>query len=286
MKRGLVLSGGAAWGLANIGVLHVFERENITFDCIAGSSMGAIVAGAYALGISVQEIDRIATKISMLSLVTFSEKPLAGGLHGGLLNQSLESILHETVGDSVIGDCKIPFVCVAGKVKKPVDWLAIWRPGFTEHFLDAVEPFFFPPETRMIDALMASSALPIIFSPVRVGDDTFVDLVHFGSIPARRLRSLHSPDVVIGTDTSPRYDKVGKFLPEAWKEFIRRGHDEMDADRSACDAVIVPVMPKAVFRFDRAAEFIEAGRLEAEKSLPELRKVLKLDAQQAGKRIS
>ncbi len=286
MKRGLVLSGGAAWGLANIGVLHVFERENITFDCIAGSSMGAIVAGAYALGISVREIERIASEISLLSVATMSEKPFAGGLHGGMLNQSLREILHDAVGDARIGDCNIPFVCVAGKVKKPVDWLTIWKPGFTEHFLDAVQPHVFSSDAAMIDALMASSALPIIFSPVRVGDDTFVDLVHFGSIPARRLRSLHSPDVVIGTDTSPRYDKVGKFLPEAWKEFIRRGHDEMDADRSACDAVIVPVMPKAIFRFDRAAEFIEAGRLEAEKSLPELRKVLKLDAQEARKRIS
>lgn len=286
MKRGLVLSGGAAWGLANIGILHVLEEEGITFDCIAGSSMGAIVAGAYALGISVKDIDRVASKISLLSVATFSEKPLAGGLHGGLLNQSLENILRETLGDARIGDCKIPFVCVAGKVKKPVDWLTIWKPGFTEHFLDAVEPFFFPPETRMIDALMASSALPIIFSPVHVGDDTFVDLVHFGSIPARRLRALHSPEVVIGTDTSPRYDKVGQFLPAAWKEFIRRGHAEMDADRLACDLVIVPTMTKAVFRFDRAAEFIVAGRLAAEKSLPELRKTLKIDVAGAGNRIS
>lgn len=56
-KIGLVLSGGGARGLAHVGVLKVLERERIPVDVIAGTSMGAIVGGLYASGLSAQEVE-------------------------------------------------------------------------------------------------------------------------------------------------------------------------------------------------------------------------------------
>ncbi len=271
MKRGLVLSGGAAWGLANIGIMEVLEREGISFHCIAGSSMGAIIAGLYALGIPVQKYSDLAEKISLLKVAKLSTFPLPQGLHSGLLRQQLHDILFPLIGDATIGDCRIPFVCIAGKVKKPVEWLRILSPDFTKHFLDSVEPIIFPPETRMLDALLASSAIPVVFSPVTIGNDTFVDLVHFGAIPARALRAAHHPDVIIASDTQPRYGLLRRFLPQPWAEFIQRGQAEVEADRTACDLIIEPKMPAAVFRFDRAKDFIRAGRIATEKLLPEVR---------------
>lgn len=274
MKRGLVLSGGAAWGLANIGVLKVMEREGFRFDCIAGSSMGAIVAGAYALGISIDVIEDTAAKISLLSVARFANPPFQHGFHGGLLRQKLETILSPIIGNARIADAKIPFVCVAGKVMKPVSWEKILFPGFAEHFSECIVPYVFPPETRMIDAMLASSAIPVVFAPVQIGSETFVDLVHFGSIPARQLRALHQPDVMIGTDTNPRYGMLRRLLPAPWREFIDRGHAEIEADKEACDLVIEPRMPAPMFRFDRADDFIVSGQLAAEKRLPELRQIL------------
>lgn len=274
MKRGLVLSGGAAWGLANIGVLQVLEHEGFRFDCIAGSSMGAIVAGAYALGIPLQKIEEIAVNMSLSNIARIAESPMKDGLHGGLLRQQLEAILSPVIGSATISDTKIPFVCVAGKVCKPVSWERIMRPGFSEHFSECVMPHVFPPETKMIDALLASSAIPVVFAPVRIGDDTFVDLVHFGAIPVRSLRTLHSPDRVIATDTNPRYGVLRRLLPAPWREFIDHGHREIAADREACDLVIQPIMPARIFRFDRAADFIVSGRTAAKKLLPELRSIL------------
>lgn len=276
MKRGLVLSGGAAWGLANIGVLRVLEREGFSFDSIAGSSMGAIVAGAYALGISVDVIEDTAAKISLLNVASIVRPPFKQGLHGGLLRQKLEAILIPVIGNARIGDVKIPFVCVAGKVVKPVSWEKIVFPGFAEHFSECIIPHVFSPDTRMIDALLASSAIPVVFAPVRIGADEFVDLVHFGAIPARQLHALHAPDVVIGTDTNPRYGMLRRLLPAPWREFIDRGHTEIDADKEACDLVIEPRMPAPMFRFDRADDFIISGQLAAEKRLPELRMILEL----------
>lgn len=274
MKRGLVLSGGAAWGLANIGVLRTLEREGFSFDCIAGSSMGAIVAGAYALGISIDVIEDTAAKISLLNVASIAHPPFKQGFHGGLLRQKLEVILAPIIGNAKIADTKIPFVCIAGKVMKPVSWEKIIFPGFTEHFSERIIPHVFPPETRMIDALLASSAIPVVFAPVKIGSDEFVDLVHFGAIPARQLRALYAPDVIIGTDTNPRYGMLRRFLPAPWREFIDHGHSEIEADKQACDLVIEPRMPAPMFRFDRADDFIVSGQMAAEKRLPELRMIL------------
>ena len=282
MKRGLVLSGGAAWGLANIGVLRVFEREGFRFDCIAGSSMGAIIAGAYALGIPVSVLTETAAKISLLTVARLAQSPFAQGFHSGLLRQELEAILAPTIGGALIGDAKIPFVCIAGKVVKPVSWERIMQQGFSDHFTECIVPYVFPPETTMIDALLASSAIPVVFAPVRVGSDDFVDLVHFGAIPARQLRELHGPDVIIGTDTNPRYGFLRRVLPNPWKEFIERGQQEIEADREACNLVITPRMPAPLFRFDRANDFIASGLAAAEKRIPELRDILDLGHESQG----
>ena len=58
-KTCLVLSGGGARGIAHVGVLKVLERERVKIDCIVGTSMGAVVGGAYASGRSVDELEAL-----------------------------------------------------------------------------------------------------------------------------------------------------------------------------------------------------------------------------------
>ena len=57
---GLALSGGAARGIAHVGVLKVFEEHGVAVDCVAGTSAGALVGGALAAGMTVEEIEKIA----------------------------------------------------------------------------------------------------------------------------------------------------------------------------------------------------------------------------------
>ena len=57
-KIGLVLSGGGARGAAHIGVIRELERQNIHIDYIAGTSMGAVIGGLYASGMSVDQIEQ------------------------------------------------------------------------------------------------------------------------------------------------------------------------------------------------------------------------------------
>lgn len=271
MKIGLVLSGGAAWGIANIGVLEVLAEEGIEISSFAGSSMGAIVASLPALGVPLSTLRALAHALHPLRIARLSANPLQGGLHGGIFQQKMHDILHPIIGSARLKDCQIPFVCVAGKITNPIHWHRIVLSGFSDHFLSCVEPVVLSPDTKIIDALMATSAIPIIFSPVFIDGSPYVDLVHFGAIPAQQLRRIVAPDIVIGTDTAPRYSRTMKWLPPGWKEFLERGHAQLDADKALCDVLIQPIMPARPFRFDKADAFIEAGREATLKSLPLIR---------------
>src|SRR3712207_9170638 len=62
-RLGLALSGGAARGVAHVGVLKVFREHGIPVDCVAGTSAGALVGGAFASGMSVEELEEIGRRL-------------------------------------------------------------------------------------------------------------------------------------------------------------------------------------------------------------------------------
>lgn len=274
MSWGLVLSGGMALGLANAGVVEVLERENLRPDCIGGSSMGAIVAALHALGHPSAHFRVLLEALSIRNAASMSEAPLKGGLHGGLLRQNLETLLAPLIGSACIGDCTVPFLCVAGRVKKPIDWTSLVLSGSAESLPEHVELHVFPPDTPVMDALRATSAVPVLFSPVRIGGDEFVDLVTFGAVPARTLRTRFGPDRVIATDTVPRYASVRGALPRFFDDFLRAGHESLRESLDSCDLVIRPDMPASMVRFDKGPQIAEAGKKATEALLPEIRKLV------------
>jgi NTE family protein len=271
LSWGLVLSGGMANGLANVGVMEALAAEGLGPDCIAGSSMGAIVAALYALGEPVNSYRALLSGVNVWNAAVFSEDLLKGGLHGGLLRQNLRGLLAPILDGKRISDCRIPFVCVAGRVKKSVDWLTLLRSGSAATLYEHVELHVFPEDTLLIDALLATSAVPVLFSPVRIGGDEFVDLVTFGAVPARTLRSIHAPDIVIATDTTPAYDALTPYLPHLFVSLIAEGQDSLRQSLAACDLVIRPDMPASLIRFDKGADFADAGKAAAEAKIAEIR---------------
>lgn len=169
----------------------------------------------------------------------------------------------------------MPFICMAGRVREPIKWQKILKEGFVAHAIECIEPYVFPDDTPLIDALLASSAIPVIFSPVRVGEDDFIDLCHFGSVPARTLRSLHQPESVIATCTNPRMDLLERLLPKSWQSFITDGLKELQLSLESCDLVIEPEMVEMPFRFDKGSAFIESGKKATEARLEELKNLLR-----------
>ncbi len=111
-KLALVLGGGAAKGFAHIGVLKVLAEHNIKPDLIVGTSMGAVVGGAYAKGIDIKTLEEMSTTFSMRKIKDVSLKSM---LKKGCLMRGvkLKKYVKNLLGDTLHEELKIPFVAVA-----------------------------------------------------------------------------------------------------------------------------------------------------------------------------
>ncbi|HET56151.1 MAG TPA: patatin, partial [Ignavibacteria bacterium] len=110
-KVGLVLGSGSAKGLSHIGVLKYLEEAEIKIDFIAGSSIGAMIGGAYAAGININEIEDIALKNDLASSVKYFLPTISkSGLISGA---KVKEFLKDIVGDIKIENLKIPFTATA-----------------------------------------------------------------------------------------------------------------------------------------------------------------------------
>ena len=143
MKIGLALSGGAARGIAHIGVLQYLEERGVKPCCIAGTSAGSIVGAMYCSGKSVDQLAKIASEMSWKDLVTVS-LPRMGMIRSSLLIKMLKGYL----GDITFKDLELPLIINA------VDLLTGEETIFTDGLV--------------AEAVAASCAIPGIFSPVRL----------------------------------------------------------------------------------------------------------------------
>ncbi len=181
-KIGLALGSGAARAIAHIGVLQVLEENNIEVDCISGSSMGAIVGGIYSLGISPYEMER-----NMLKIIVDAKKKLFK------IKYDLEALfstkyIHKTLckyfSKKTFKDLKIPFYPVA------VDLISGKKVIFQSG--------------KLIDAIEASSSIPVYYTPKKRGKKVLVDGSVLCPVPTKVLRD--KCDFVISV-AIPAYNK-------------------------------------------------------------------------------
>lgn len=111
-KIGLALSGGAVRGMAHVGVLRALTENNIPIDCIAGTSAGSIVAGAYAAGLPIDEIAEFGRKLRWrhIGRMTVSRRGIQS-------NERLEQYLRARLPITKFEDLPIPFAAVATDLK-------------------------------------------------------------------------------------------------------------------------------------------------------------------------
>ncbi len=200
----LALGGGGTRGAAHVGVLRVLEQEGIPIDCIAGTSMGAVVGGLYAAGLPVGAIEEKFIKGSLLRAfltvplkVRIAAMPLfaiphAFGHHphdGLYKGNKFATYLNTSVPESSknIEDLKLPFAAVAlnlldGKVYA-------LRKG------------------NLGRCLQASSAVPLLRRPVALPGGLFVDGGVLANLPVKEARAMGA-SVVIAVDVDERFDVV------------------------------------------------------------------------------
>ena len=218
-KVGVVLSGGGAKGMAHIKALKVIEEAGIPIDYIAGTSMGAIVGGLYAIGYTPEQLDSMVRKQnwtfllsdrikrSAMSLtdrersekfivsIPFTKSPKDAASSGGIIKgQNLANLFSDlTMGyhDSINFDkLPIPFACVAANVVNGEQ--IIFHNGI------------------LSTAMRASMAIPGVFTPVRQDSMVFVDGGIVNNYPEYVVKAMGA-DVIIGVDVQNALKKADKL---------------------------------------------------------------------------
>ena len=217
-KVGVVLSGGGAKGMAHIKALKVIEEAGIPIDYIAGTSMGAIVGGLYAIGYTTEQLDSMVRKQdwtfllsdrikrSAMSLtdrersekytvsIPFTKTPKDAAAGGLMKGQNLANLFSDlTVGyhDSIdFNKLPIPFACVAANVVN----------GEQIVFHDGI----------LSTAMRASMAIPGVFTPVRQDSMVLVDGGIVNNYPADVVKAMGA-DIIIGVDVQNALKKADKL---------------------------------------------------------------------------
>lgn len=253
-KIGLALGGGGSRGLAHIGVIKVLEKQGVPIDYIAGTSIGALVGGLYAYfqdAGKLEEIFLIQKWQKVFSLVSAS-------LRGGFLSQKkLEKYLQTEIGRINIQDLKIPFIAIT------VDLLRGKEVKLAKGDL--------------IQAMMASIAIPIVFKPVVYEKKVLVDGGLINPIPVDTVKTLGA-DSVIAVNLQSKYF-VGR-KPDLFNYGMRAleifEYQLSREQLKKADVVIEPAVGYVGWdRFIKPKEIIAKGETAALAHLQEIKRLLK-----------
>ncbi|PHQ27120.1 patatin [Marinobacter guineae] len=187
-RIGLALGGGAAKGIAHIGVLKAFEEEHIRIHCISGTSVGALVASYYAFGRPAESILSICSTLNLSKIINFTLE------RGGLFStNAIREMIHRDLGDCRIEDADIPLAICATDIETGEQ--LIFRKG------------------NLADAVCASMAVPGLFVPVEVDGRILVDGGLVENVPISPLAKMGA-GITVAVDLSHvgRYPKPTDML--------------------------------------------------------------------------
>lgn len=243
----LVLGGGAARGFAHVGVIQVLEEAGIRPDMVVGTSAGSLVAAIYASGKDGGQLQQIAIDMEE-ALLTDWTLPLFG--RGVLRGDALARYVNRQVEGRPMESFPLPLGIVATDLHSGEGIL--FRRG----------------DTGL--AVRASSAVPSIFQPVRIGAREYVDGGLVAPVPVRHARSMGA-ELVIAVDISnePGSNPADGTLQVLLQTFAIMGKSINAFELKDADVVVRPSLAGV-----RSADFaarrrsIEAGRTAMRAALP------------------
>ena len=247
-KIGLALGGGAARGFAHIGVIQVLEEAGIRPDLVAGTSAGSLVAALYASGKSGAELARLALAMDESALTDWSF-PGRGLIRG----EALARYVREQTGSRLIENMSLPLGIVATD-------------------LDSGEPMLFQ-RGDAGTAVRASSSIPAVFQPVKIGTREYVDGGLVSPVPVRFARQMGA-ELVIAVDisSSPEGNATGDAIRLLLQTFAIMGRSINRFELKEADIVLRPRLAGlSGTDFSQRQRAINAGREAALAALPQLR---------------
>lgn len=265
-KVGLALGGGAARGMAHIGVLEVLQQEGIPIDVIAGTSAGALVGAIYAQGKDVSLIENVVTTLDRRQVVSLLDLtlPRTGFIEGRKANNRLRQLIG---GDIKFADLKVPLATVATDI------------------LTGEEVVI--KEGSVLEAVRASISIPVIFTLFKWKGRHLTDGSLVNPVPVSVVREMGA-DLIIAVNVIPEIAERAQHLAKDEKsrtpniftimmQSIYIGTEALiRASLEGADLIIKPQVAHIhPHEFSRAKECITQGRLAAEAAIPEIKRLLK-----------
>ena len=213
----LVLSSGGARGIAHIGVIEELERSGYKITSVAGTSMGSVVGGMYALG-KLNEYKEWLLHVTKMDIIKFLDLTIG---HGGLVKgEKIVQVMEGFIGDARIEDLTIPFSAVAVDIRRHEE--VIFSSG------------------SLMKAIRASISIPTVFLPVSYDHSFLVDGGVLNPLPldvvkrnpgdllvsvnVNSLVPYYLPnDAVVSISHEQGYKNARENLNRRWSELINRG---------------------------------------------------------------
>ena len=247
---GLALGGGAARGFAHVGVIQVLEEAGVRPQVVAGTSAGSLVAALYASGKSTQELRRVAETMEEAEITDWMVPILN---RGALRGEALAKYVNTQVGGRPIEQMKIPLGIVATDLRSGE--AITFRRGNTG------------------SAVRASSAVPAVFQPVRIGEREYVDGGLVSPVPVRQAREMGA-NFVIAVDISsdPEGNPAGDTFQILMQTFAIMGKSINVLALREAEFVVRPSLSGVKSAdFGARRRSIEAGRSAMLAMLPQLK---------------
>jgi NTE family protein len=222
VKIGLALGGGAARGFAHIGVIKALEAQGIVPDIVVGTSAGSVVGALYAAGNSGFELQKTAMDMDEAAISDWA-MPFFSKVSGVLKGDALQSYVNKAVKNVPIERLKIPFGAVATDLNtgKPI----LFQRGNTGQ------------------AVRASSAVPSVFQPVKIGTHSYVDGGLVAPVPVKFAKDMGAEFVIaVNISTQTEAQAAASSLEVLMQTFSIMGQRLNYFELKEADIVIAPAL--------------------------------------------
>jgi NTE family protein len=252
-KIGLALGGGAARGFAHVGVIAALEEAGIKVDLIVGTSAGSLVGAIYASGKTAAQLQDVAMKMEEAEITDWT-LPIFN--RGVLRGDALALYVNRQITHKLIESLPIPLGIVATDLRSGQG--VLFRQGDTGQ------------------AVRASSAVPSVFTPVKIGEREYVDGGLVAPVPVRFAKQMGA-ELIIAVDISaaPEANAADGTVAVLLQTFAIMGKSINEYALQGADLVIRPDqagLKGADFTAKRRA--IDAGKLAMQKQIPQLKALI------------
>lgn len=282
-KIGLVLSGGGASGLSHIGVLKALEENNIPIDYVAGTSIGSLIGGYYAIGYSPDEIEQI-VKTTFFQSITRGDLPAK---YDYMIKQrdnyaswitfkfNLKDNYLKNLPTNVINSVPIDFYLmetftgVSNNVKNNFDSLMVPFRCLASDVLSKKSVVF--KSGDLPSALRASMSYPFYLRPISIDGKLLFDGGLYNNFPTDVMQKEFSPDFIIGSNVSESNaapDDDDLYLQLRSLLMNQNGFNPLGEN----GVLIEPWSDVSVFNFENARRLIDSGYVSTMRAMPQIKK--------------